>query len=361
MNLPDLKLIDLTLKAVIDENEWHAVLQHVINVTPAVAAIITLRDGKSCQIVDDDSLVKEQYSPLVCGFSNEAVLYYLKELRTIDPWAEAQKKHYPTRPSLMSEVCSLENLKDKRFFNWLNKFGIKDTIAFELQKMPKYWTACNFFLPDSKKDSAMEVLDYVKLHYSVLRDAWKASQTLIRNRQSGQAVLDQISSMGLPACIIGSNGELHSRNTEFDRLAKLEMVKIVGGNGRLSIGISGEVYGDINRRLSRVLRHDFDGQEFDVSAEPFEPDPLYKGKREQFWLLIFRERSRLKLRSDSYNFDISRLNNQERRLYEGIIDGLSVSGAGESLGLKRSRTFEIWASVKHKLDISHVHEIRILN
>ena len=143
----DANLVKLAFQAIRTPQKWQNLLQHIIDVTPAHAAIITLRDKKTCQIVNDDALEQEYHSPLIQGFSLEAVTYYLEELRTIDPWAAAQIHHYPHRPTVMSKVIVPRDTKDRRFFDWLEMGGLKDTIAFELDRMPGNWTAINLFMP----------------------------------------------------------------------------------------------------------------------------------------------------------------------------------------------------------------------
>jgi len=348
MTSVDQRIIDLTFRAIRLPEEWESVLQYIIKTTPAKAAIITLRDGKTCQIVDDNALVQQHHSPLIVGFSPEGVHYYLKELRTIDPWAAAQKKYYPRRPLLMSKVCHPESVGDQKFFKWLKSQGIQDTIAFELQSMPGYWTACNLFLEDYNPSQADELLDFANTHQNILSNAWQASQALIRSNQSEQAILDQLSNLGLPACLTGPNGEVFSNNSEFDQLIKLGLVRVVGHKRMLSIG-SNVIQHGFQEWISKfTLKHDFDGPEFDVSAQAFEPDPLYKGNRKQFCVLTFRNRSTTNNNNVCLPFNLDQLTVQEHRLYNAILSGLSVSDAGVSIKLRRSRTYEVWSEVKHK-------------
>ena len=91
-------LAQRAVRAIREPDAWADVLDHIVENTGAAAAIITLRDKKTCQIVNDRDLEQAYHSPLICGFPMEAVVYYLTELRTIDPWAEFQRSHYLSLP-----------------------------------------------------------------------------------------------------------------------------------------------------------------------------------------------------------------------------------------------------------------------
>ena len=149
MNIADNPRSGLSLKlinAIQDPQKWGDVLDHIMDTTGAKAALITLRDKETCQIVNDVDLEAKFHSPLIRGFSQEAIIHYLTNLRTIDPWAEFQRSNYPLRPVQMSKVCPTETIADTRFFDWLRGEGFQDTIVFELDRMAGYWTAMNLFL-----------------------------------------------------------------------------------------------------------------------------------------------------------------------------------------------------------------------
>ena len=131
----DPKLATKAMVAIRDLSGWQDVLQHMMLSTGAKAAMITLRDAKTCQIVNDVALETTFHSPLVCGFTMESAAYYLQQLRTIDPWAEAQRQHYPFQPTLMSTVCDPASMPENKFFEWLSTLGCRETVVFELSRM----------------------------------------------------------------------------------------------------------------------------------------------------------------------------------------------------------------------------------
>ena len=115
----DSNLVNLAIDAIRTPEQWQRVLQHIMAVTGAPAAMITLRDSATCQIVNDDALEREYHSPMISGFPPHAVTFYLNELRTIDPWAVAQRMHPPFIPVAMSQICPPGTIQDTRFFSWL--------------------------------------------------------------------------------------------------------------------------------------------------------------------------------------------------------------------------------------------------
>lgn len=356
----DKKFVTLTMQAIREPEKWSHVLRYLIDVVGAKAAIITLRDRGNCQIINDDALVTKYHSPLIEGFSFEAITFYLTELRTIDPWAEAQIHHYPFHPTLMSRICPPEKLENTRFFDWLSGGGIEETIVFELERMSGYWSALNIFLGARDAPENVAVLEFAERHYTFVQEAWKSSQALLHTKQTEKAALDQLAALEIPACLTGSDGRLHAQNTEFDRLVLEGSVKVVGADKRLSVARSSQFSGDVTWQTKGVLRHDFDGAEMEVKAVGGDPDPLFEGKREQFWLVTFRVARDGRLRAGPVSFDLSGLAAQELALFKAIRNGKSIKDGGLSIGLQRSRTFEVWANVKEKLSISDAHELRAL-
>ena len=158
----DPKLPAKLMAAVRDFSSWQGVLQHLRYATDAKAAMITLRDKKTCQIVNDIALERTFHSPLVCGFSIESAAYYLQKLRTIDPWAEAQRHHYPFRPTLMSAVCNPSDMPKNEFFKWLDDLGYHETVVFELNRMEGHWSALNLTM----------VALYIEMRRKSLSNVW---------------------------------------------------------------------------------------------------------------------------------------------------------------------------------------------
>ena len=347
-------LVLRTVEAIPEPQRWHRVLETIIAATGAKAAMITLRDAGNCQIVNDDALEREFHSPLVCGFPQEAIRFYLEELRTIDPWAEAQITHYPSRPLQMSSVCPPDDYPDQRFFSWLRPAGINDTIAFELDRMPGHWTACNIFLDAALPDAAERALAFAQEHYRFLRKAWQSGQQLVHSRQSNRAALDHMAQLEIAACIAGPSGELIGANSAFDGFLAKGWVGVTGPRRRLSIPRSALLFGEAPW-LEQVLSDDLgEGPALSVSASSFTPDPLYAEKRKKWWFLTFREQRAIAASPDAFAV----LTERERQMLEAVREGANVSMAGAAIGVGRSRAFEIWASVKDKLGITNAHQLR---
>lgn len=350
-----LKLVN----AIQNPDTWSDVLDWIIQHTGAKAAIITLRHKDSCQIVDDVELEQKFHSPLIRGFSHEAIVYYLTNLRTTDPWAEIQKTYYPYRPVQMSKIYPPENIVDKSFLNWLSREGFEDTIVFELDRMAGYWTAINLFLEDTTGVQAEKLMSFSNSNFELLRNSWQASQELARQRQANIALLAQASSGGAPVCLAGANGELIECNNLFTELIKTDAIRISGAARKLSFAHTLSIHG-----LDRWEQHDFIVHTANVKsmlllASPVEPDPLFAEKREQFWILTCSNTGQAKIeQSITASYNLAVLTRQEHLLYAAVVDGKSVSDAGKSINLKRSRAFEVWSSVKNKLGIISAHNLR---
>ncbi len=348
------------MEAIQDPMKWSDVLETIMLATGAKAAIITLRDKKTCQIVNDVELEQKFHSPLIRGFSTEAIVHYLTNLRTIDPWAEFQRTTYPYRPMQMSKTCPQDSVPDRRFFDWLEGEGFTDTIVFELDRMSGYWTAINLFLETPESHVAQKAMDFSNEYYDLIRNAWIASQNLSKTRQSSAALLDRAAGAGSPVCIVGSNGELLECNTLFDEVLESDTIRISGSTKKLSFARSVTVFGLDRWEQHDFLKHDADATPLLLLASPIEPDPLFADKREKLWLLTCTNKGAARPQTRSIPaFDLDALTRQERSLYTEISLGKSVEQAGLAIDLKRSRTFEVWSSVKEKLGITSAHQLRV--
>ena len=350
-------LASKTIDAIRDPDRWGDALDHIIANTPACAAIITLRDKKTCQIVNDADLERTYHSPLIRGFTMEAVVYYLTELRTIDPWAEYQRLHYPYRPTVMSRVCAPEDHGDQRFFGWLKSLSMEDTVVFELDRMAGYWTACNLFLPSRDREEGSELLSFAETHFDYLRNAWQTSQLLQHSRQTEAALLEHFGDGGKPCCLVGPNGELRQPNDLFQSLVNEDIVRLSGPNRKVSFSKGLKVSGLTAWEDHALTRHDGPISDCTFEACPIEPDPRFTGKREKLWLLTVSGYASNPSKAP-VPFDLRALTPQETKLFRAVVQGNSVSAAGAAIGVRRTRAFEIWSSIKEKLKISNAHQVR---
>ncbi|MCF2872043.1 hypothetical protein L0664_13290 [Octadecabacter sp. G9-8] len=350
-----LKLVN----AIQDPQNWGEVLEVFMRMTGATGAIITLRDKETCQIVNDVELEQKYHSPLIRGFSTDAIVHYLTNLRTIDPWAEFQRSYYPHRPVQMSKVCPQHTIEDRRFFDWLKTVGFQDTIVFELDRMAGYWTAINLFYETPDMPETQKAMETANAYYDLIRNAWVTSQTMAKTRQSSAALLDRAAGAGSPTAIVGPNGELLENNDLFDGVLGSQAIKLSGKKKKLSFAHSVSVVGLDKWAQHNFLRHAAETAPLLLLASPVDPDPIFAGKRENHWLLTCTTQDAAvpaKITETAANLDA--LTPQERALFMAIAKGQPVAQAGEAVGLKRSRSFEVWSSVKEKLGIKSAHQLR---
>lgn len=353
----DKELVRLSFQAVREPGKWQQVLHHIISVTPAKAAIITLREKATCQIVNDDALEREYHSPLIQGFPLEAVVHYINELRTIDPWAAAQVECHPHRPTIMSKICHPTEVADRRFFDWLEMGGLRDTVAFELDRVPGHWTAMNLFLEHYDTDESAVLLRYCESHFELLSEAWRSSQHVVRCQQSGEAALNHLASHSRPACIVASTGEVFLANEAFHSLRERGIAKISTPSGRISISRNAQLEWVNESGELSLLRHDESVIDVVVQASSFKPDPMYaRQKKNSYWLLRFD--TLVEMSGGDVHYPVDRLTRQERQLFDAICNGASVQEAGQMIGLQRSRAFDVWSGVKQKLGIANSHALR---
>ena len=235
---------------------------------------------------------------------------------------------------------------------------MEESVVVELGQMPGYWSALNLFMGDPESDETIAALQYVKNHFLFLRQAWQVTQQLTQSDQSSQAILDQ---MEVAACVINANNEIILANRAFSHLKKKGVVRVLAPSKRLSVPTTAALPTNTTGIMLAIARHNAaDQDQVSLTIETFNPDPLYKEKRDPLRLVVIASRAQTAQNPSLQKLNVQLLTGQERRMFEAIKNGTSVVGAGSLIGVKRSRANDIWGSAKDKLGISNAHQIRPL-
>ncbi len=358
----DSALVTEIIAAIDDQARWRRVLAAILGLTGAKAAIITLRENKTCQIVDDVQLQQEHHSPFVEGFELERVAYYVYNLRMKDVWADAQVDHRPIVPTQMSTLVSSEEFAKTELGQWCFDQGINDTIVVQIGQVPGYWTALNVFFNNNDAGGADNIMALLNDHLSVIKNAWKTGREIVRTRQTGKGLLEFLSDQSIAACLLDRTGKVTGSNKEFGQLKDQGIVRVGSPSNRLSLSDSVERNGMEAEISAQIGTHadEAGGQPFGVSVRPIAADPLYEGMQEPELLLLLEParpgQGALRRRLGP---KLGTLTAQERRLFDAILAGGSVPEAGEKIGVGRSRAFEIWRAVKEKLGVQNAGQLRV--
>lgn len=348
--------------AIENENNWQRALELLCDLCGAKAVMITLRENKTCQIVDDVALRERHHSPYVVGFKPEEVVYYIEHLREKDIWADFQVTYRPLLPTQMSTHVSSEEFGKTELGQWCGSQGINDTIVVQLVTMSGYWTALNIFFDSTEAGRTEKIFSVLNAHLDFLKNAWNAGRSIVRSRETGRALLNFLSDQGIAACKIDRSGRVLVENDQFETLRKSGVVKVTKPADRLSVSDLVDTTGLVDSVLGKLLQFATGEGEtrYSVLSRPVFSDPYYEGLEDPEQFLIFEDIGRQSHSMQSrIKAQISALTRQEHRLFEAISNGLSVSEAGESIGIKRSRAFDVWRSVKEKLNIEAAHQLRI--
>lgn len=358
------RLVSEVVAAIDDEGGWKRVLGVILDLTGAKAAIITLRENRTCQIVDDAQLQQEHHSPFVEGFELERVAYYIYNLRQKDVWADAQISHRPFIPTRMSTLVSSEEFGQTELGQWCFEQGINDTIVVQIGQASGYWTGLNVFFDASDPGCAEEILTLLNDHLALLRSAWKTGRDVVRTRQTGHGLLAFLSEQGIAACLLDHAGAMTAGNEKFRELRQNEVVKVSVPSNRITLSDNIERKGMSPTISALIGVHDGEGGDppYRIMVRPIPTDPLYEGIREPELMLLLEpvegDDSELPHRLGPR---LSALTEQERDIFDAVARGLSIPDAGVAIGVKRSRAFEIWGSAKEKLGLKNANQVRVYN
>lgn len=358
------RLVAEVIAAIDDEAGWKRVLGAILDQTGAKAGIITLRENRTCQIVDDAQLQKEYHSPFVEGFELERVAYYIYNLRQKDVWADAQINHRPFVPTRMSTLVSSEEFGQTELGQWCFEQGINDTIVVQIGQVPGYWTGLNVFFDGSVPGCAEEILTFLNEHLALLKSAWKTGRDVVRTRQTGRGLLAFLSEQGIAACLLDHAGAMTADNETFRELRQKELVRVSTPSNRITLSDTIERKGMSPTISALIGVHDGAGgaQPYRIMVRPLPTDPLYEGIRDPELMLLLEpvegDDSDLRPRLGPR---LSHLTEQEREIFDAVSRGLSIPTAGDKIGVKRSRAFEIWRNVKEKLGLKNASQVRVHN
>lgn len=355
----DQKIVLRMLEAAQDEQYWKAVLDDLMHVSGSIAAAITLRDKRNCQVIVDDSFELEFHSPFVTGMSTDVVGNYVKRLREKDTWATAQCGNRPYAPLLMSKVLPISELKLTEFGQWAIDQGFNDTVVYQIGKTENFWTALNLYFRNDNDDAAERVLEVVRTYAEPIKRAWALGREIVRHREIEGGILDIASSFGKAVCLISADGKVKSKNSKFDELEVRGLIKVIGPEQRLSIADHVHCSAEFSSVLGKFATHHYfneTGEPFSVSASGVEVDPNYKQKKPSEYILTFKVGiEQIDTQGDE---NISVLTKQERALFEHVLTGKTIVQAGSEINLKRTRAYEVWDRVKEKTGVSNSHALR---
>ncbi|MCB1327944.1 MAG: hypothetical protein KDK28_00060 [Maritimibacter sp.] len=358
------RLVTEVVAAIDDPAGWKRVLSVILDLAGAKAGIITLRENRTCQIVDDAQLQQEHHSPFVEGFELERVAYYIYNLRQKDVWAQAQITHRPLVPTRMSTLVSSEEFGQTELGQWCLDQGINDTIVVQIGQVPGFWTALNVFFDGKDPGCAERILGLLNDHLALLKSAWKTGRDVVRTRQTGHGLLAFLSEQGIAACLLDNAGAMTADNEKFRELREKGVVKVSIPSNRITLSDNIERKG-MSPTVSAVIGvHDGESGDpaYRIMMRPIPTDPLYEGIREPELMLLLEpvegEDTELPHRLGPR---LSALTEQERDIFDAVARGLSIPDAGGAIGVKRSRAFEIWGTVKEKLGLKNANQVRVYN
>lgn len=223
----------------------------------------------------------------------------------------------------------------------------------ELNALPKHWSALNLFFAETDDTDVKAGKTYLEDNIDVLRDAWKTSQEFVHGAQRAVSSLEHMSNLSIPAAIVDEGGKVHQSNALFQSYCTQGRIRLTGTKHLLlpdGVSISGDA--DLLDTISReTWDDDFD---LKIVVSRILSDPSFPENSEAYCLLTFHPSTFMPTNDAVANL----LTRQELDLYKAIKAGKTVRDAGETIGIKRSRTFEIWNSVKQKLGVSSAHQIR---
>lgn len=355
----DQDLIIKIFEATKNESEWSSVLELFMKLSGSIAASITLRDQKSCQVIVDDAFESEFHSPFVAGMSTDVVENYVANLRSKDAWAEAQIIHRPIQPLLMSSLTSTDELIDSDFGRWATAQGFNDTVVCQIGKTRRYWTALNLFFHNSGGGEERDVLKVAQTYSGVMKRAWALGRDVIRQREVETGMFDLVADLGRACCLVSLGGSVKAQNKKFESLVEIDLLRVVGPNQRLSISDHAQIPNSASAIFSQFPSHtsESEGVPLSISSKVFPVDPLYKDKKESEIILFF-DVGAATSRNTPPKSRIDLLDPQEKSLFDHVFTGKTIEESGKLIGLQRARSFEIWSSVKQKTGIKNAHDLR---
>ncbi len=203
-----------------DINKWQHVLELLVKATGAVKGIITLRDRLTAELVIPNDVRQELSSPLVYGFSEEEVYAYISEYIAHDPWTEIENRYHPDEPYALSTHVALQDLKNSKFWEWLEPQCIDDTVVFKIgNSSGKYWVALNLYYK-MDQDGKTRIPRYLLENKNIIQNAWKLGQKLrLGQNQSGYAeyFMEQ---QPRPCFLINSKREVLQQNQLAEQLLR---------------------------------------------------------------------------------------------------------------------------------------------
>lgn len=342
-------------KTIADSSHWQKALAVLCEEIGAQKAIITLRDVDTANLVIPTQVSEEHLSPLLYGFSENEVGAYLDEYVHVDPWTQYERVFRPFLPYALSKFISQPELKQTKFWPWLERQGINDTVVAEIGYSGKHWAAINLYFDNDSTNAVEGVVDGLTAYQDILQQVWRTGFSLTSAKATMQINSSIIDYLSDPAVLLDRNLIVLSCNTkatdalEAGLIEDLECgkrVRLCGSVERVSkdgfeLGAADRTHGSSGGNSSSYVA---------VLSELNHVEDVV-GYAHAHLLLTLVSKERNQLNTEEYIWNKSELTPNERVLARTIAEGGQIKDVENKLGISKSRTMQIWRCLRKKLDV----------
>lgn len=358
-----MELEDVTrslISTVSDPSFWDRALADICAFTGTERALISLRDRATAHIIIPQAVEDQSDSPLIHGFSEEAVGAYLTTYAEVDPWTRIERQTHPYQPYALSNHISQNQLRNSEFWPWLSKLGIDDSVVSEIGVTGKFWAAINLYFGDTTPEKAKSICRKLGLLLPTLKPIWAAGRAVQIDRQTSSAIELILDRLPLPSVILARDGTIlhlnESAATLFETLLSEPARKgaILTLPQDLNVAVEGRALGCEFRRSSAPT--DFEGF---ATLSPFESAELISGEPASSFLLSFHPRGPAQLGPHVTPLAFDLLTDREATLVRLIADGQKLKEAETSMNISHARVMQLWRSARQKLGIRDIADLRV--
>lgn len=233
-------ITELLYQTVTNIEVWQDVLAYLCNETGAPKGIIMLRDKGDAELFISKNIHTELESPMLYGLSGEDIESYITEYYKFDPWTNIEKNYHPVRPYAMSKYLPIKNLKETKFWEWLEPQGINDSVVVELYDSKNYWISINLFLDgndEKTKKLSLIVLENLQL---LMNKFWHLGLQYKMSNSSPEGLVYFLEQQTSPSILIDCNLKVIHTNKKADIILSTPNNLIKRAAGHLFIRNNGK-------------------------------------------------------------------------------------------------------------------------
>lgn len=349
-----------------DVERWRDVLCLIAEITGIRRGTVALREYETGDVVIPTEVWQTFDGPTLYGWKPEEIDRCINYYMQFDPWIEIERTHHPSKPYVLSQYQDTEQLKNSKFWEWLEPIGIGDGVVVEIGLSPPYWVSMNLFFADDDECAKQKSLSLLTEFQEIMKDAWRLGEIARASHLDEPHLVYFLNQQPEAGLLVDATGLVLLASDKAERWLEDEAIPVFRADGKIRFKSAG-----LQAKYQQALGCLEKPRNFESS---FPEETIHEGNLCVSLALVSPTEDRygadrgmrlvtLQIQSEGDMEELLPvwenpiLTKRERQLVKLLAEGGRVVDYMNQYGLTKSTAHFHWQNVKKKLDIKDRAEI----